>query len=351
MNTKYRNAAIIFITALILLIMFFANRQSNFLRQLQGPTEGTGSIFTVGDRLSDVSKDNHIFTWQWGDLSIWPVVAKPDALTVIPVGDNKIIWIPSAGYNGLVLSEFKEQKEIAKQDIPYSAECRKIKASSNGRFGVASVLFKEGAQKNWFKLAVFGADLKEMSFVFQKDTTADNFLVCDFDVTNDGNLLAGAGEKGQAWIFVTDVKNKNILWEKTFKEYNQFTLIKFSPDGKRLFAAEKARHILAIDTATGQLLNEFVMDEYQTAAHLKQNISCMAVSFDGKVLAANTEPSGTVWLWDITSGREIGRLPVGGGLIISGVAFSPDSKYLATSCMVSPEIKIWKVPQTANISK
>ncbi|MGA2915490.1 MAG: WD40 repeat domain-containing protein [Sedimentisphaerales bacterium] len=352
MNKMSRNIIVTVIIIIVLvLVMVYSNSKNLLVRQLQGPTEGADSILTVDDRLSAVSKNNHIFTWQWNDLSIWPVVAKPDAQLVILVADDKIIYIPSVGYRGLVLSNLKELKQSANLDVPYGAECEKIKSSADGKFGAASILFKEGTQKNWLKLAIFDSNLKNMSFVFQRDTSAENFQISDFDVSNDGSLLAGAGKKEKAWIFITDTKNGNILWEKTFEEYNQFTLTRFSSDGKKLFVAEKARNILTFDAPTGQLLNKFVMDEYQTVAHLKQSISCMAVSPDGKVLAANTEPAGTVWLWDVASGRKIGRLPVGGGLIISGIAFSPDSRYLATSCMVSPEIKIWKVPKTTEILK
>ena len=86
------------------------------------------------------------------------------------------------------------------------------------------------------------------------------------------------------------------------------------------------------------------MPLYNTPAHQKQNICCIAISPDGKILAADTEPARTVWFWDIASGREIGKI-YASDLTVADIAFSPDSKYLATGCMVSPEIKIWKVPQ------
>ncbi len=347
------NYIVIGVVIFLLAIMFIASRRSVFTRQLQGPTEGSGGIVTINDRLCDISKNNHIFFWQWKDLSIWPVVTKPNARVITPVSEDKIIFAPSTEYNGLVLSNIKEQKQLASLDIPSGGKCEKIKSSDNGKYAAISISFEEGVQKNWFRLAVLDIDLKGINFVFQKDTTAENFVISDFDVNNDGTLLAGAGQKGKnkAWIFISDVNTQNILWEKTFEEYNQFTLARFSSDGKKLFVAEKARNILAFDSSSGQVINKYVMDEYQTVAHLKQNISCMAISPDVKILAANTEPVGKVWLWDIASGRKMGIISVGGGLIVSGVAFSPDSKYLATACMTSPEIKIWKVPQTENSSK
>ncbi|MGB8227218.1 MAG: hypothetical protein WCE45_10215, partial [Sedimentisphaerales bacterium] len=118
----------------------------------------------------------------------------------------------------------------------------------------------------------------------------------------------------------------------------------FSPDSKTLFVVEKVRYIIALDSATGRTIKVFEMPLYNTPGHQKQNICCIAVSPDGKTLAADTEPARTVWFWDITSGRETGKIPAS-EFTVSDIAFSPDSKYLATGCMVSPEIKIWKVPQ------
>jgi WD40 repeat protein len=345
MSKKNRNIIIVLIAVLAFaFLMVLSNLRSNLLRRLQGPIEGTDGILTVDGRLSVVSKGNHIYTWQWNDLSKWPVVAKPEARMALPLADDRIVQIPLAGFSGLVATDLKGQKEIAKLNLPYGAECKKIKASRNGQYGAISLLFKEGAQKGWFKLGLFDSELKAVSFVFQKDTNAEDFLLYDFTITNDGNFLAGAGKKNHAWIFITDVNNGNVLWDRTFDEYGQFTSVEFSPDGKTLFVAEKVRYMIALDSATGRTIKVFEMPLYNTPAHQKQNICCIAVSPDGQTLAADTEPASTVWFWDIKTGKKIASYHVS-NLTVSSIAFSPDSKYLATGCMVSPEIKIWKVPQ------
>lgn len=349
MSKKNRNTIIVAVVIIILvLLMFYANSNSDLVRRINGPTEGTDSVLTIGDKLQVISKENKVFTWQWNDLKIWPTVAKTQAIVITPYANDKIIYNPSNNSVKLILTNLKADKEISSISLPYSAECKAIKTSQNGKFGILSVDFKEGTQKGLLKLGVFNENSKEPSFVFQKDTNTENFAIYDFTITNNGQMLAGAGEKGKAWVFVSDVNSQSILWEKTFDKYGKFTCVEFSPDGKMLFVAEKVRHILTLDAATGELIKEFVMDEYQTPSNQKQNISCIDISPEGKTLAVDTEPAGVVWFWDIASGNKIDEI-YASELTVSDIAFSPDSKFLATGCLVSPEIKIWKVPQLKNV--
>jgi WD40 repeat protein len=335
---------IVLLIVVFFIVFFVSSLRSNLVRQLQGPTEGTDNVLTIDNKIAIVSKNNHVYTWQWNDLSKWPVVAKLQAYKAAPLANDRIVYIPLVNHASLILTDLRADKKLADLSLSYAAESKKIKTSPNGRLAVVSVLFEEGQQKGLFKLGLFDSDLKDMSFVFQKDTKAEDFLVYDFDITNDGEFIAGAGEKGQAWIFITDVKNKSILWEKVFSEYSRFTSVKFSPDGKMLFVAEKVRYIVALDSATGQSIKVFEMPLYNTPAHQRQNVCCIAVSPDGRTLAADTEPARIVWFWDIATGKKIGTI-YASNLTVSEIAFSPDSKYLSTGCMVSPEIKIWKVPQ------
>lgn len=348
MSKKSRNIVVaVVILVGFIFVMILSNSKSSLVRQLNGPIEGTDSVLTIGGKLFVVSKNNNIFTWQWNDLKIWPTVTKPQAIAITPFVNDKIIYNPSNNPAELILTNLKTDAELGGLSLPYGAECKEIKPSQNGKFGIVSVNFKEGTQKGLFKLGVFNENSKEPSFVFQKDTNVEIFTLYDFAIANDGNLLAGAGEKGKAWVFISDVNNQSILWEKTFDKHSKFTCVEFSPDGKLLFVAEKVRHILVFNTATGELAKEFVMDEYQTPSNQKQNISCIDISPDGKILAVDTEPARTVWFWDIASGKETGKI-YASELTVSDISFSPDSKFLATGCLVSPEIKIWKVPQLNN---
>lgn len=339
MNKKQRNIIVAIVILLIIVIMFLGQKQNMLLRSLQGPIEGTDKVLTVDNKLSIISKNNNVYSWQWNELKKWPVVAKPQASLMTPLSGDKIVYNSLNNPQKLILTDLKAENELANLSLPYGAVCKKLKTSSNGKFGI--VLMSE---KELLKLASFDSDFKTLTDVFQKNTKNENFTFYDFDITNDGNLVAGTGKTDKAWIFVKDIKNEKILWEKTFDEYGQFNIVKFSPDEKTIYVAEKIRFILVLDAITGNILRTYEIPEYPTPAHQKQNTSCIAVSPDGRIFAGDTEPACTIWYWDIKTGEKIESF-LASEFTISDMAFSPDSKYLATGCLVKPEIKIWKVPQ------
>ena len=95
MSKKNRNIVVAIVCVVIFLSALYTRSKSSLVRQLNGPTEGTEDVLTVGDKLFAVSKDNHIFTWQWNDFEIWPVIAKPSATAITPFANDKIFYNPS----------------------------------------------------------------------------------------------------------------------------------------------------------------------------------------------------------------------------------------------------------------
>jgi WD40 repeat protein len=80
--------------------------------------------------------------------------------------------------------------------------------------------------------------------------------------------------------------------------------------------------------------------ERRTLAEPAGEIKCVAVSPDGKLVAAGSTDR-SVYLWDAATGANKGKLP-GGVLSVTGVAFSPDGTTLAAGG-ASGTVKLWDV--------
>src|SRR3954447_12257929 len=67
----------------------------------------------------------------------------------------------------------------------------------------------------------------------------------------------------------------------------------------------------------------------------------LAMSIDGRMLAAGSNSSGELRLWEVATGRERDRIAGHESRVVS-MAFSPDSRYLAASSRDAP-VYIWDV--------
>jgi WD40 repeat protein len=107
--------------------------------------------------------------------------------------------------------------------------------------------------------------------------------------------------------------------------------IGFSKDGKQIASGDRERQILRRDTATGKVLQRY-------APALKSQVMGVAISPDGKYVAATQHEPGDLFIWEADSGRLLRRLDGGGLRKLGGhypgygpIRFSPDGKYLAAA--------------------
>lgn len=109
--------------------------------------------------------------------------------------------------------------------------------------------------------------------------------------------------------------------------------VAFSPDGKRLVAADIAGTIQIWDAVSGQELLTLTGPEAQ--------VNTLTFSQDGKRLAISSD-DGTATVWDVVSGRELLTRTVPEAEVYP-MAFSLDGKRLALSGDEQGTIKLWDV--------
>jgi WD40 repeat protein len=114
-----------------------------------------------------------------------------------------------------------------------------------------------------------------------------------------------------------------------FPEYLNITALAFSPDGKWLIGGGTSRNVQVWRTSGGPAP--------RTLNHAHQ-VSKAAISPDSSTVATGTCATtvneqcteGSVWLWDLPTGRLRGKLP-GFPDVVDNVSFSNDGSLLAAS--------------------
>ncbi len=190
------------------------------------------------------------------------------------------------------------------------------------------------------KLGLIGEDAAEIRWVATLTSTdaGSAIGIRTAIASDDGAFIAVA-----AWnygVAVVDTQTGEKLWEH-MPGANAVKYAAFSPDAKTVYAGGTEGIIYAMDTLTGNVLGKW----YASESGREQDgnpIQCLAVSPDGRWVAAGTGPAGLVFVGSTATNKMVRVLRHGGSTVLL-VHFSPDSSALAS--FVPGTLKIWKVAQ------
>ena len=121
---------------------------------------------------------------------------------------------------------------------------------------------------------------------------------------------------------------------RTMESDNPVNAVAISPDGSRLASGGKGRELTLWDSATGQIIRK-------SEGHADR-IYQLDFSPDGKTIASSSN-DGTVRLWNGSDGSPIRELKDHRANNFGGLAFSPDSKTLASAGGGEPTVRMWEV--------
>jgi WD40 repeat protein/tRNA A-37 threonylcarbamoyl transferase component Bud32 len=137
----------------------------------------------------------------------------------------------------------------------------------------------------------------------------------------DGRCLISAGEDGTVRGWEMPSGRPVFTWKG---HTGGIRSIAMSPDGQSLAWVGKDQKVVLWDAASGREIASF-------AGPFPAENPSIAFSPDGRRLAAAAERRAPVRVWDLSSGREVLRLPWLTALAGS-LAFSPDSRHLVACC-------------------
>jgi len=324
------------VIAAIVAMMILNNRKPILVRQLLGPRAGVNSLYTVDGKLIAISRDNDVYSWNWTDMSSWPQAGKIAADIVTPITGERLLYVPTGRSDTLVITNLKGDKELKSLPLPWGKTCRFLVSSANGRYAAAALI----------KGKVTELVLVETNPVAIRETVSISAGVelCNIAISNDGRFIAAVGSReGSGFVLVADSQDKKILWQQTITDCEKFDNIVFAPDGSAVFAGEELRFIYAFDCQVGQLIRKYEIPKYPIPSNKRQVITAIDISPDGLLVTANTEPAGTLFIWNTETGQKRAEFGLPGP-VVGDISFSPDSNMIASAVTVRSAISIWKVP-------
>jgi WD40 repeat protein len=308
---------------------------------------GTSMLETVGNQLVCVFLDGRVAVWNWnqlpqpqGNFSIRTnraVVISPEKLAAVnKTGKKKLsVYDLLSGEKQIDMIVGYDDQEVwpcISFDRTSQALIRKNKPDSTGVivYEFLTVNIEEDTQGLSVPLSI------------QEDT--ESWI--DFAVDSQAILYAAGSKNKFGRIAAVDLEKGSIAWDKTYDAIQEFCSIMVSPQNDYLLIGSRNGILYKINSRTGEILKAIQLLEPGETRLVTNDYSVLNPAFspDGQYYVVTINPkvyilkSGTDNIIHVTSPAD---------RLISRVAFSPDSRYFATSDIRAGfPVKIWDMPQS-----
>jgi WD40 repeat protein len=335
--------------AVIVVLSFAANRRSGLMYKLQFPlNNGVANLFTHDNYLAAACHDEQLYVWDWQNLASMPKTIRIQSDHAALLDSGRVVSVKRTNAYDVVVTDLNDGRVYKK--IPVAAEGKHVQLAGNrsGRTVMMMLEEADNAGKNAPKVMLVDCNTGSLRPISEL-TEAQESKLTGMAVSDDGRLVALAGEKtGQGLVVLVNVEQKRMAWAEKLPDLQKIKSLLFSTDGRVIYVRGTDNTVQILDVQTGKILKRLLTKREITSTARDQNTQTLAVSADGRFMAACI--GSVIFVWNCTTEKIMLRIPTGHKLV-SGLAFSPDSSFLATSDACRQEKNDFKVKNASRKEK
>lgn len=329
--SKNRSYLFFFLAILTVSILMFAvqwnKRRTPSLIVPQN--RGISELFTLDSRLAAVFQDGRTCVWDWSVLEIKQADFTVGSGRVIPLAGARLAAAGRLG-DRRVLSVYDLDTARKIKDLTVGWEDQDVYLRVSHDRNLTTVIRRTPESTNQMKyeflIVDIGAEILRPAVLRTLD--ADSQVLRDFAVSDAGILVAVGADGGKARLLAMDLNTGQNLWDKTWPDAEELTTVAIAFDGQTVWTGDRGGNLLAASADDGSLQHKLSLLRPGETRQVTNDFSVLNLVFspDGRWLGCTVAP--VAYAVDAESGR-IQRFE--GHKVVSKVAFSPDSRKLATS--------------------
>ncbi len=344
---KKRHSMLLFIACftVVVFVMLFANWQSLLVREVRfQQNNGVAYLFTRGSYLVAVCHDGKVYVWDWDNLSAKPGIVDAQSDQAALLESGRVVSVRQSNARKIVVSELDDGKVY--KEIPIAAEDKQVRLVVNRSGETVVVMLADassGTSSGDQEVMLLDCDAGLVRPIANLAEAAEDRIM-GLAVSDDGGLVVLAGEKdGQGYVVLVNMEQKRASWAQILPDLQKVRSTVFSTDGKVIYIRGTDSTVQTLNAETGSVIKKLLPVKENRSTAGDQNVQTLATSDDGRFMAASI--SSAVYVWDCKTQKLVfSKGP--GHKVVSGLTFSPDSKFLATSdTRQGGTIKIWRVPK------
>ena len=345
---KTGSPILVFVAALvaILIITLISNRRSHVVTELSLPfNNGIANLSTFENLLVAVSNDNRLYIWDWTDLSRKPREYTVESEQSVLITSDSVLSVKRTNPDYVVVSKLDDNHKSSNIPLPPDSEagCLGVNKDRSRIFLLLTYTKNQNTGQVKCELLEVLPGTRQVQQVLTFDT--EQSRPAALSVSDDGRYVVGVGDKNSSgWMFTADAKEGRLLWQKEMPDFKKVFKAVFSSNGEVIYARATDSTLLVIKMSSGDITDRLLPTKENKSTFRVQAAQTVVKSDDGNLAAATVFNS--IYVWDINAKKVIIRTG-SGHKVISGIAFSGDSRFLATSDMrQGGKIIVLRMPRT-----